>query len=202
MAKIKITEEDLNEYKSNKNFLREAFTNSIKAQDIKVFELLFQSTALKSCLDIKPWELFVELLELVIDDKNVDIVKLIVNQLEVDLRQQKASETKETLLDIAAYYGAKDIVTFLLEKGFDPNNKDNNGHTSLHKAVMVNSSFIISLLIRKGANINIQDTTDGNTPLHLATLLKFPAIIKQLKWHGAQSHIKNKAGIISRFSMG
>ncbi|MDD9337536.1 MAG: ankyrin repeat domain-containing protein [Rickettsiaceae bacterium] len=154
-----------------------------------------KSTNLKSCLDIKQVDLFGELLALVIDDKNAGILKLIVDELklQVELKQQKIPETQETLLDIAARYGAKDIVTFLLTVGLDPNNKDNNGQTPLHKAVMANSPDIISLLINRRAGVNIQDT-DGNTPLHLATLSKLPKIVEQLAFHGAQKHIRNNEG--------
>ncbi|WP_341751655.1 ankyrin repeat domain-containing protein [Candidatus Tisiphia endosymbiont of Piscicola geometra] len=196
MGRVIITEEELDFCKSNKVFLNQAFIASVRAQDVATLELLFKSTNLKSCLDIKQEDLFSELIALVIDDKNAGILKLIVDELklQVELKQQKIPETQETLLDIAAWYGAKDIVTFLLTVGLDPNNKDNNGQTPLHKAVMANSEYIISLLISGGAAVNIQDRTDGNTPLHLAALLKLPRVVAQLKFHEAQEHIKNKKG--------
>ncbi|WP_341756816.1 MULTISPECIES: ankyrin repeat domain-containing protein [unclassified Candidatus Tisiphia] len=200
MGRVVITKEELDFCKSNKVFLHDAFLASVRTQDVTTLELLFKSTDLKSCLDIKRENLFQEglfgelLLELVIDDKNADILKLIVGELQVKLQQQKISVTQETLLDIAARYGAQDIVAFLLTVGLDPNNKDNNGQTSLHKAVMAENEGVISLLLNKGAEVNVRDETGGNTPLHLATVLKLPKIVQQLKFHGAQEHIKNKAG--------
>ncbi|WP_375331918.1 ankyrin repeat domain-containing protein [Candidatus Tisiphia endosymbiont of Temnostethus pusillus] len=195
MGRVIITEEELDFCKSNKVFLNRAFIAAVRARDVTALELLFKSTDLKSCLDIKQIDLFGELLALVIDDKNLGILELIVDKLKLhELKQQKIPETQETLLDIATRYRAEGIVAFLLTVGLDPNNKDNNGQTSLHKAVMANSLDIISLIINGGAIVNIQDRTDGNTPLHLATLLKFHPIVQKLKFHGAQEHIKNKAG--------
>ncbi|WP_342271735.1 hypothetical protein [Candidatus Tisiphia endosymbiont of Parasteatoda lunata] len=123
MGRVIITEEELDFCKSNKVFLNQAFIPSVRAKDVTTLELLFKSTNLKSCLDIKQEHLFSELIALVIDDKNAGILKLIVDELklQVELKQQKIPETQETLLDIAAWYGAKDIVTFLLTVGLDPN---------------------------------------------------------------------------------
>ncbi|MCC8399288.1 MAG: ankyrin repeat domain-containing protein [Rickettsia endosymbiont of Platyusa sonomae] len=192
MGKITVTKEELDFYKSDKDFLNQAFRNSIIAQDFTALELLFKLTNLKSCLKISPEELFYELVPLVGDNNNVKIIELIINEFKVDLSQQKDSVAKVTLLDQAAIYGAVEIVSFLLSKGFNPNNKDFQGQTSVHRAVIAKSPETINELIKGRANINIQNN-DGNTPLHLATLLQFNPIVQQLKFLGAQPQIKNNA---------
>ncbi|EFX78135.1 hypothetical protein DAPPUDRAFT_320614 [Daphnia pulex] len=51
---------------------------------------------------------------------------------------------------------------------------DKDGFTPLHWATFVNPlrNDKIKLLLDKGANINAQDTSDGNTPLHFALMLQ------------------------------
>jgi ankyrin repeat protein len=52
---------------------------------------------------------------------------------------------------------------------------DNFGFTPLHWATFVNplrNDIKIKLLLDKGANINAQNTSDGNTPLHFALMLQ------------------------------
>ncbi|XP_046648232.1 serine/threonine-protein phosphatase 6 regulatory ankyrin repeat subunit B-like [Daphnia pulicaria] len=51
---------------------------------------------------------------------------------------------------------------------------DKDGFTPLHWAIFVNPlrSDKIKLLLDKGANINAQDTSGGNTPLHFALMLQ------------------------------
>ncbi|WP_425364447.1 hypothetical protein [Candidatus Tisiphia endosymbiont of Mystacides longicornis] len=65
MGKITTTKEELDFYKSDKDFLNQAFRNSIIAQDFTALELLFKLTNLKSCLKISSKELFYELVPLV-----------------------------------------------------------------------------------------------------------------------------------------
>lgn len=100
-------------------------------------------------------------------------------------------------------YGAAKIVSFLLKKGFDPNNQNFYGQTPLHHAVTANSLETVRLLIKhhkidlnkhpKTDSLNIQDQ-DGNTPLHLSILHKDYSILTTLKDAGAKQNVSNKRG--------
>ncbi|WP_341748926.1 ankyrin repeat domain-containing protein [Candidatus Tisiphia endosymbiont of Sialis lutaria] len=185
MGKITTTKEELDFYKSDKDFLNQAFRNSIIAQDFTALELLFKSTNLKSCLKISSKELFYELVPLVKDDNNVNIIELIINEFKVDLREQKDSAAKATLLDQAAIYGSEKIVSFLLSKGFNPNNQDFQGQTSVHRAIIANSLPTVITLIKAKADLNVQDNQKFAS-LYFARLLEYTPIVNELKAAGAE----------------
>lgn len=64
---------------------------------------------------------------------------------------------------------------------------------SLHLAIKIFDIHTIILLLRYGADINIQDT-DGNTVLHLAVYYKLADLIPFLLDHGANRDLKNNRG--------
>ena len=67
----------------------------------------------------------------------------------------------------AAYRGKLEIVRYLIERGVDINNSDNNSITALHHAVESESVDIIKLLPHKEMSINLTNTYN-NTPLHVS----------------------------------
>ncbi|BFD46580.1 MAG: hypothetical protein DMENIID0002_12260 [Rickettsia endosymbiont of Sergentomyia squamirostris] len=203
MAKIKITEKERNSYISNKSFLEHVSIHAIRARDDKTLKLLnSRCSSSNSFIKIKPNDLFKELIPLVANDKHEKIVKLIINKGNIDLSQQRDSENA-TLLDQAACYGATKIVKILLAKGFDPNNQNSYGQTSLHRAVTVNSLETVKLLIKHHTiNLNKHPETDllnipdqdGNTPLHLSIFHKDYLILTTLRNAGAKQNVENKRG--------
>jgi ankyrin repeat protein len=64
-----------------------------------------------------------------------------------------------TPLHIACERNNEDIVEFLLQKGFDRNDRDKDGRTPLHIAAMKGHLNIVELLIEKGADIEREDET-------------------------------------------
>lgn len=105
--------------------------------------------------------------------------------------------TKEhfkTALEFNFYEG----VQLVLDNGYDCNIPFRNGEYPVH---IVAASYeetdkdILSLLVSKGAKINVQNDS-GETPLHLAAYLqeKDIAMPKLLLAHGASPIIKNKNG--------
>ncbi|WP_342278318.1 ankyrin repeat domain-containing protein [Candidatus Tisiphia endosymbiont of Myopa tessellatipennis] len=194
MAKIKITEKERNSYISNKSFLEHALIYAIRARDKKTLELLnSRCPDFNSFIKIKLEDLFKELMYLVTNDKHEKIVKLIINKFDISLSQQR-DQRGATLLNEAACYGAAKIVSFLLKKGFDPNNQDFYGHTPLHHAITVNSLGTVILLVKHPKiDLNVQDQ-DGNTPLHLSIFHKDYSILTTLKDVGAKQNVANKRG--------
>ena len=61
-------------------------------------------------------------------------------------------------------------VRSLLDRGVNPNAKDDNGSTLIHYAVTNNQVDIARLLIDRGADVHAHYGKDGHTALHLAVL--------------------------------
>src|SRR2546426_3021260 len=110
----------------------------------------------------------------------------------------------DTALHLAAAGYRVEIVRLLLAAGADPNAATNHRHSSpLHYAA---DGFItgpawdakrqvatIGCLLRKGANIHLQDM-NGATPLHRAVRTRCAAAVKFLLKTGSDPTIKNKPG--------
>ncbi len=61
----------------------------------------------------------------------------------------------------------RDVVTYLIAAGADPNALDNSGVAALHRAVRTRCSAAVSALIENGADPLLMNK-NGSTPLHLA----------------------------------
>lgn len=61
-------------------------------------------------------------------------------------------------------------IAYLLIMGGADVNAINHGKTALHEAVRNKNAYITQLLVTAGAKVNIQDESNGNTPLHYAAL--------------------------------
>jgi Ankyrin repeats (3 copies)/Ankyrin repeat len=59
------------------------------------------------------------------------------------------------------------VITYLIERGADPNALDNSGVTPLHRAVRTRSAAAVRALLEHGANVRTPNKR-GSTPLHLA----------------------------------
>ncbi|MHC4461712.1 MAG: ankyrin repeat domain-containing protein [Planctomycetota bacterium] len=76
----------------------------------------------------------------------------------------------------------------LIDGGADVNEKNDNGFTPLHKAIMEDQIRIVEMLIEKGANVNEQ-LDEGlriRSPLKLAMDMEHKEIAKLLRTHGAK----------------
>jgi ankyrin repeat protein len=86
---------------------------------------------------------------------------------------------KQTILALAVQKRNAELVGRLLEKGADANLADDNGVTPLYGAVIGENvdTGIVRMLIEKGANVNVQSTTRGATPL-IYTVVNFNAPVE------------------------
>jgi cytohesin len=89
------------------------------------------------------------------------------------------------------------IVKLLLDHGANPNQRDTEGYSPLHRASEIpNNATVIRLLIQRGANVDAKTEGQrhrvpyevGLTPLHIATL----------RWHhrGGDSKIENIRALV------
>ncbi len=84
------------------------------------------------------------------------------------------------IMNIASFYGNTEVVSFLLNKGVDPNQKGGSeGGTCLHEAVNGGHLELITLLLSNGADQLIHDNYK-RTPLHLACIKGDITMIKVL----------------------
>jgi len=77
-----------------------------------------------------------------------------------------------------------EILPFLIGLGAYLNDKDFNGYTSIHKAVMKEHLPAVTLLLQNKANPKVQ-SEDGTSPLSVATKKGNVAIAQELLAHGA-----------------
>jgi membrane protease YdiL (CAAX protease family) len=105
----------------------------------------------------------------------------------------RLGEGKFSTLEMAEFRGHRDMVSFLLEKGADPNLKDKNGNTVLIYAAENDDLGSIKLLAKKGANLNAINEK-GQTALRIAVESKHPDVVQLLIDLGANVNIADDQG--------
>ncbi|MHC9539875.1 MAG: ankyrin repeat domain-containing protein [Vulcanimicrobiota bacterium] len=102
-------------------------------------------------------------------------------------------ELGENLFHKAVSSGRKDIMHFLLERGFSVYEKNNSDRTPLHEASAKGYREMAEALISHGADITAKDLK-GDTPLHLATRNGHKGVVELLISARAPVNIQNKTG--------
>ena len=108
------------------------------------------------------------------------------------------SEDGWTPLHLTAYFGQKEIASFLLEQGAEIHirAKNENENTPLQAAIANKQSELVAFLIEKGSDVNAVKS-GGWTGLHEAALLGNEEIIILLLENGANKMIKKNDGKIA-----
>ena len=83
------------------------------------------------------------------------------------------------------------IATMLLEYKANPNAQQSDGNTSLHLACFKGDIALVELLIKYGADSNMQNTVAGRTPLHVAVDGYHESIVEILVKAGASIDIQD-----------
>lgn len=107
-----------------------------------------------------------------------------------------------TPLHLAAGRGdTKEVLRLLNNCGADLFTLDSKmGVSVLHKAVYSGNVETVEALLNNGALINLQSPSNGDTPLHDALYFKRGSdlsVVEVLLRHGANAHIRNRAGLIA-----
>lgn len=87
--------------------------------------------------------------------------------------------------------GKTHIIHELLDKGFPVDTADDEGHTSLHHAALIGTLPLVTLLVKRNANINAKNAW-GDVPLDKAALSGHTNVVDFLLSHGAE--VNSSAG--------
>lgn len=124
---------------------------------------------------------------------HIDTVKLLTDYC-VDNTDK--SRNQDALLLMAVYAGHKELVEFLVHNGSNVNLKvQEHQGTLLHIAAENGRNGVLELLITNhGLDVNAK-TTNGYTPLHVATVKGYAQTVKLLINHGADVNAKTTNGV-------
>lgn len=88
--------------------------------------------------------------------KHIGIVNLLLNQPQLDINQ--CGDDGRTVLERAAWYGNKALLTRVIELGANINSQNSHGITPLHTALLAGSMTMTKILLAHGARTNIKTT--------------------------------------------
>ncbi|XP_071482423.1 BRCA1-associated RING domain protein 1-like [Diadema antillarum] len=106
----------------------------------------------------------------------------------------KKNKRGETPLHVACIKGDMDVAQSLLERGVDPNVKDNAGWTPLHEACNHGHTSLVDLLLDYGALINAPGF-EHDSPLHDAVSNNRLDVVRTLRQRGASLQVRNVHGL-------
>ncbi len=111
------------------------------------------------------------------------------------LFHDKGRELTNRLLEEAARRGHADTVEMLLDAGADIDARSASGSTALYDAALRGDGAIVSLLVKRGANVNAVETVAGTTPLYAAAAFGRQEAVVVLLLAGADPNLASKEGI-------
>ena len=122
---------------------------------------------------------------------DVDKLRMLVTK-RPDCIDAKSGVNRFTALHVALLNGSEDAARALVEHGADVNLSDLVSTTPLHFAAWKCSAAMVEFLLEKGANPNIQQTSQKNSPLHFAAMEKKADVVSLLLSHGADPNLCNQ----------
>ncbi|MEM0194119.1 MAG: ankyrin repeat domain-containing protein [Metallosphaera sp.] len=93
----------------------------------------------------------------------------------------------------ACFQGEYSIVKTLLDMGFDPNERDEEGNLPIHLAFCNGNYEVVKLLIERGADPNMRDI-NGFTLLHKAYYLGLESLIDFIVRNGGKMDVLDSFG--------
>ena len=100
-------------------------------------------------------------------------------------------------IDAAGKGDENTVLSLLLTSKVNINDTDVYGFTALMNAVAYNHKEVVSLLIDKGADINMNNKYDGDTAFIYAVNNGYENIVSLLLDKGADINIKDRVSIIA-----
>jgi len=130
-------------------------------------------------------------------DRDGDAVTEMLNEPGTTVINARDITTGETGLHIAASRRDALWVRFLLQKGADPNIRDNKGLTPLQIAATLGEVEAVEELIKRGAQVDVADS-QGETPLIAAVHQRNVPMVRRLLAQGASPDRNDNSGRSAR----
>ncbi|AYP74076.1 ankyrin repeat protein [Fowlpox virus] len=104
-------------------------------------------------------------------------------------RKRRNSKLYKISIDIhsAVAFDYREVVTSILENGYNVNKINDDGLAPLHYAIIFNRKYILKLLFRYPIDIDIISDRDNYTPLHYAVIFNNIWCVKFLLVRGADT---------------
>ncbi len=103
--------------------------------------------------------------------ENSEIVKDLLKHPNINPNQARSYEDGYTALHIATILGKGEITKELLNHGAYPDKRDSNGKTPLDYAVSNNNQELVGLLLKHGADIDLE-SLDDNVPTAIKDMIE------------------------------
>ena len=101
--------------------------------------------------------------------------------------------TKENFHEKGTASNKTEIIEFLMNKGCNVDEDDDDEQSALHKAAMFGHAEAVKFLLKNGADANKSDG-NGNTPLHMAIITGGDAKVTKTLITKANPCLKNNKG--------
>ncbi|KPP92943.1 MAG: Ankyrin repeat protein [Erythrobacteraceae bacterium HL-111] len=130
-------------------------------------------------------------------DRDGDAVTEMLNEPGTTIINARDITTGQTGLHIAA--ARRDIlwIKFLLQKGAEPNIRDNKGLTPLQIAATLGEVEAVEELVKRGALVDVSDS-QGETPLIAAVHQRNVTLVRELLAQGADPDRNDNSGRSAR----
>ncbi|GJQ80547.1 hypothetical protein Trydic_g19952 [Trypoxylus dichotomus] len=112
----------------------------------------------------------------------------------LNLLLEKSRNVNLQRILFAAIWGKRvNNVKQLLQRGADPQLRDERGYIPFHECIYNRDKGIVQLFLNNGVDVNIQNL-NGKTALHIAVRQNLPETVKLLLENGADSNIHDTSG--------
>jgi hypothetical protein len=132
-----------------------------------------------------------------VKDRDGDTATDMLNQPGTQIVNTRDISTGETGLHVVTNRRDTLWVRFLLQKGADPNVRDNNGTTALQIATRLGFIEGVEELVKGGAEVNVSDAS-GETPLMSAVHQRNIDLVRRLLAEGADPDLNDNSGRSAR----